>query len=204
MLSRLGCNIIDMGVIPDDPVLLRAAFENACLSADAVITSGGVSVGMADYTKPMMAEMGDVAFWGINMRPGRPMAFGKINAGAGSARKSAYLFGLPGNPVAVMISFYFFVRDALLHMAGASPAPLPLVGVRSATAIRKRPGRTEYQRGILSTAADGNLEVRITGSQGSGILRSMTEANCILVLRDAQADVAAGDLVQVVLFDGLL
>ncbi|WP_394779287.1 gephyrin-like molybdotransferase Glp [Undibacterium sp.] len=204
MLSRLGCDIIDMGVVRDDPVLLQAAFNSACLAADAVITSGGVSVGMADYTKPMMAEMGDVAFWGINMRPGRPMAFGRIAAGDGSAKKSAYLFGLPGNPVAVMVSFYFFVREALLHMAGATQAPLPLVGARSVNAIRKRPGRTEYQRGILSSAADGSLEVHITGSQGSGILRSMTEANCILVLDDVQADVAAGDQVRVVLFDGLL
>lgn len=200
MLRRLGCNIIDMGVVADDPAALEAAFRSACENADAIITSGGVSVGAADYTKQMMAQLGDVTFWKIGMRPGRPMAFGKIH----SAGHSAYLFGLPGNPVAVMVTFYFFAREALLHMMGAQVPPLPLFAVRSRDAIRKKPGRTEYQRGILSVAADGSREVRITGAQGSGILRSMSEANCMVVLGHEQGTVQAGDMVEVLPFEGLL
>jgi molybdopterin molybdotransferase len=200
MLTRLGCDIIDMGVVKDDPQLLEAAFRSACENADAIITSGGVSVGEADYTKQIMAQLGDVMFWKIGMRPGRPMAFGKIS----SSGKSAYLFGLPGNPVAVMVTFYFFAREALLHMMGANSAPLPLLSATSASAIRKKPGRTEYQRGILSLDADGNRQVRITGSQGSGILRSMSEANCMVVLHHDQGSVAAGDPVDVLLFEGLI
>ncbi|MBC3886192.1 molybdopterin molybdotransferase MoeA [Undibacterium griseum] len=200
MLQRLGCDIIDMGVIKDDPAELEAAFRSACENADAIITSGGVSVGAADYTKQIMATLGDVAFWTIGMRPGRPMAFGKIHSGG----KSAYLFGLPGNPVAVMVTFYFFARQALLYMMGADAAPLPLLPAISKTAIRKRPGRTEYQRGILSINQDGQAEVVVTGSQGSGILRSMSEANCMIVLHHEQNQVLAGDQVSVLLFEGLI
>ena len=200
MLKRLGCDIIDMGVVKDDPSALEAAFRSACENADAIITSGGVSVGAADYTKQMMAQLGDVTFWKIGMRPGRPMAFGKIQ----SAGHSAYLFGLPGNPVAVMVTFYFFAREALLHMMGAQVPPLPLLAARSPAAIRKKPGRTEYQRGILSVAPDGSREVRITGAQGSGILRSMSEANCMVVLGHDQGNVQAGELVDVLLFEGLV
>ncbi len=199
MLTRLGCELIDMGVVKDDPASLEAALRSACANADAIITSGGVSVGAADYTKQIMAQMGDVTFWKIGMRPGRPMAFGTIT----SKGKTAYLFGLPGNPVAVMVTFYFFARDALLRMMGASSAPLPLLRAASQTDIRKKPGRTEYQRGILCTDAQGNPVVRITGSQGSGVLRSMSEANCMVVLRHEQGNVHAGDLVDVVVFDGL-
>jgi molybdopterin molybdotransferase len=200
MLTRLGCDIIDMGVVKDDPAALEAAFRSACENADAIITSGGVSVGEADYTKQIMAQLGDVTFWKIGMRPGRPMAFGKISSNG----KSAYLFGLPGNPVAVMVTFYFFARDALLHMMGASNAGLPLMRVTSQSPIRKKPGRTEYQRGILSRGADGSHEVRLTGSQGSGILRSMSEANCMVVLHHEQGSVQAGDPVDVLLFEGLV
>ena len=200
MLQRLGCDMIDMGVIKDEPDTLKEAFLSACENADAIITSGGVSVGAADYTKQIMAELGDVGFWTIGMRPGRPMAFGKIH----SKGKSAYLFGLPGNPVAVMVTFYFFVRNALLHMMGAESLALPLVRATSTAAIRKRAGRTEYQRGILSVGSNGNLDVAITGSQGSGILRSMSEANCMVVLHHDQENVAAGDAVDVLLFEGLI
>jgi molybdopterin molybdotransferase len=200
MLTRLGCDIIDMGVIRDDPIAMEAAFRSACEHADAVITSGGVSVGAADYTKQTMTKLGDMLFWKIGMRPGRPMAFGRI----ASHDRGAYLFGLPGNPVAVMVSFYFFVRDALLRMSGADASPLPRLQATSLSAIRKKPGRTEYQRGILAPDSDGVWKVKLTGAQGSGILRSMSDANCIIVLDDAQGDVAAGDLVQVVLFDGLI
>ncbi|MET3117801.1 molybdopterin molybdotransferase [Undibacterium sp. GrIS 1.8] len=215
MLTRLGCEIIDMGVIKDDPISLEAAFRSAGENADAIITSGGVSVGAADYTKQMMEKLGDVAFWSIAMRPGRPMAFGKIQSNKSDQAngKGAYLFGLPGNPVAVMVSFYFFVRDALLHMMGAGAAEststtsstsLPLVPAISSVALRKRAGRTEYQRGIVSVATNGQLQVSITGSQGSGILRSMSEANCMVVLHHDQADIAAGEKVDILLFEGLI
>ena len=200
MLTRLGCDIIDIGVVADDPATLETAFITAAENADAIITSGGVSVGDADHTRQMMAKLGEVAFWKIGMRPGRPLAFGTIN----SSGKPAVFFGLPGNPVAVMVSFYFFARDALHHLMGAQPAPLPLMQVSSASAIRKKPGRTEYQRGILSRQTSGEWSVRPTGAQGSGILRSMAEANCMIVLAHDQSDIAIGDQVDVILFDGLI
>jgi len=200
MLARLGVELIDMGVVRDDPKALEAAFSSAAQNADAVITSGGVSVGEADHTKMVMAQLGDVLFWRIAMRPGRPMAIGRIE----SAGHSAILFGLPGNPVAVMVTFYALVRDALLAMSGATALPLPMLRAASIDAMRKKPGRTEYQRGIVTRAADGGWQVRITGSQGSGILRSMSEANGLVVLGHAQGDVAAGELVDVLPFDGLI
>jgi molybdopterin molybdotransferase len=199
MLTRLGCDIVDMGIVKDDPQALEDALRNACENVDAIVTSGGVSVGAADYTRDIMARLGDVTFWKIGMRPGRPLAFGKVNSNG----HSAFLFGLPGNPVAVMVSFYFFARAALLYMMGAD-APLPLPRVKSAGAIRKKSGRTEYQRGILSQGPNGEQQVSITGSQGSGILRSMSEANCMVVLHDEQGNVAAGDMVDVLMFEGLV
>ncbi|WP_308936696.1 molybdopterin molybdotransferase MoeA [Duganella radicis] len=198
MLTRLGCEVIDMGVIKDDPQALQAALRAAAQQADAIITSGGVSEGAADYTRDIMALLGDVAFWKLAMRPGRPLAFGKVQA----EQDSAWLFGLPGNPVAVMVSFYMFARPALLRMMGTQ-CQQQTTQARAAEAIRKRPGRTEYQRGILSTGNDGTPQVRLTGAQGSGILRSMSEANCIVVLHHDQANVAAGQMVDVMLFDGL-
>lgn len=200
MLHRLGVDVIDMGVVRDDPQALREAFTTAAACADAVITSGGVSVGEADYTKRIMSELGEVLFWRIAMRPGRPMAIGRI----GDAGRQALLFGLPGNPVAVMVTFYAFVREALIAMSGASVEPLPFLRAASAGALRKKPGRTEYQRGIVSQRDDGTWEVRITGSQGSGILRSMSQANGLVVLHHQQGYVAAGDLVDVLPFDGLI
>ncbi len=198
MLQRLGCDVIDMGVVRDDPQALEAALRAAARDADAIITSGGVSEGAADYTRDIMALLGDVAFWKLAMRPGRPLAFGKVQ----TKQDSAWLFGLPGNPVAVMVSFYMFARPALLRMMGAN-SKLQTMQARATESIRKRPGRTEYQRGIVRTGADGAPQVRLTGAQGSGILSSMTEANCIVVLHHAQANVAAGQMVEVLLFDGL-
>lgn len=196
MLSRLGVEIIDMGVVPDDPQSLEDAMRIAGESADAVISSGGVSVGEADFTREVMAKLGDVAFWTIGMRPGRPMAFGRIG-------KACY-FGLPGNPVAVMVTFYFFAREALMRMMGATTIRLPYVRARSMSGIRKKPGRTEYQRGILEVGTDGSMQVRLTGGQGSGVLRSMSEANCIVVLHHDQDSVAAGEPVDCLAFDGLV
>lgn len=201
MLQRLGiAEVLDLGVVRDDPAALEAAFRAAARDADAVVTSGGASVGEADHTKQIMSQLGDVLFWRIAMRPGRPMAIGRIE----SDGHSAIAFGLPGNPVAVMVTFYALVRDALLAMSGASPEPLLPLRAASLEAIRKKPGRTEYQRGAVTRAADGSLQVRVTGSQGSGILRSMSEANGLVVLGHAQSNVAAGDAVDVLMFDGLV
>ncbi len=196
MLTRLGVEIDDLGVVRDDPALLEAAFRRAAQHADVVITTGGVSVGEADFVKPLTAKLGEVLFWKIAMRPGRPMAFGRIG--------DAMLFGLPGNPVAVMVTFYEFVRDALLCLSGRTDdCALPLLGAIAADPIRKVPGRTEYQRGIVHCDA-GIWKVRITGQQGSGVLRSMSEANCFVVLEHARGRVEAGEFVQVQLFDGLI
>ena len=200
MLQRLGVDMLDMGVVRDDLAALEATFRRAAESADAVITSGGVSVGEADHTKRVMAALGDVLFWRIAMRPGRPMAIGQIR----SSGHNAILFGLPGNPVAVMVTFYAFVRNALLAMSGATPQTLPMLRAASDKAIRKKPGRTEYQRGVVSRGDDGSWRVAITGSQGSGILRSMSEANGLVVLHHEQGSVAAGELVDVLPFDGLV
>ena len=202
MLQRLGVDGLDLGVVRDDPAALEATFRAAAASADAVITSGGVSVGEADHTKAVMAALGEVLFWRIAMRPGRPMAIGRIAQGDGPG---AILFGLPGNPVAVMVTFYALVRDALLAMGGATPQPLPLLRATSVEGIRKKAGRTEYQRGVVARAnGRGDWQVRITGSQGSGILRSMSEANGLVVLHHDQGNVAPGEMVDVLPFDGLI
>jgi molybdopterin molybdotransferase len=194
MLARLGVEITDMGVVRDDPVLLEKAFREASQKADVVITTGGVSVGEADFVKQLMARLGEVLFWKIAMRPGRPMAFGKIG--------DAFLFGLPGNPVAVMVTFYEFVRDALIFLSGRDDDPLPLLKSVSAENLRKVPGRTEYQRGVVFQDG-GDWKVKTTGQQGSGVLRSMSEANCFIVLEHERGAVKAGEPVSVQLFEGL-
>ena len=196
LLTRLGCEVIDMGVVRDEPALLEAAFASAARQADAIITSGGVSVGEADYTRAMMKKLGDVAFWRIAMRPGRPMAVGSIG--------NAVLFGLPGNPVAVMVTFLAFVRPALLKMMGANLVAPPLLKARSEEAMRKKPGRTEYQRGVVTGSKDGGLVVRTTGNQGSGVLSSMVQANGLIVLHHGQGNVAVGDAVDVLMFAGAI
>ena len=196
LLTRLGCEVIDMGVVRDEPALLEAAFASAARQADAIITSGGVSVGEADYTRAMMKKLGDVAFWRIAMRPGRPMAVGRIG--------NAVLFGLPGNPVAVMVTFLAFVRPALLKMMGANLVAPPLLKARSEEAMRKKPGRTEYQRGVVTGSKDGGLVVRTTGNQGSGVLSSMVQANGLIVLHHAHGNVAMGDEVDVMMFEGVV
>ena len=208
MLSRLGVEVVDLGVVRDEPQALEAAFLDAANRADAIITSGGVSVGEADYTKAMMrklaGESGGVAFWRIAMRPGRPMAVGRIAAPAGAGGRYAVLFGLPGNPVAVMVTFLAFVRPALLQMMGARATATPLLRARSTEAIRKKPGRTEYQRGTVTSGGQGVLQVATTGNQGSGVLSSMVQANGLIVLHHDQGNVAPGDEVDVMMFDGAL
>ncbi len=196
LLTRMGCEVIDMGVVRDEPALLEAAFAKAAREADAIITSGGVSVGEADFTKAMMKKLGDVAFWKIAMRPGRPMAVGRIG--------KSVLFGLPGNPVAVMVTFLAFVRPALLRMMGSTAQPEPLLRAKSLEPLRKKAGRTEYQRGFVSSATDGTLQVRTTGNQGSGVLSSMVQGNGLIVLHHAQGNVAVGEEVDVMMFDGAI
>ena len=200
MLTRLGCEAIDLGVVRDEPAALEAAFRQAAAQADVILTSGGVSVGEADFIRGMMGKLGEVAFWKIAMRPGRPMAFGRI----GSDKNPAWLFGLPGNPVAVMVTFYGIVREALQKLMGVSPVePLPQFRVPCVTALKKRPGRSEFQRGILFRE-NGEWKVRATGTQGSGVLRSMSEANCIIVVEHERGNVESGEHVDVQPFEGLV
>ena len=197
MLTRLGVEIIDMGSIRDDPAAIERAFDDAAHAADVVITSGGVSVGEADFVKQILDRLGEVLFWKIAMKPGRPLAYGKV--------ADAHFFGLPGNPVSAMVTFYQFVREALLVLMGVTnAAPLPVLQAICTTAIKKAPGRTEFQRGILSSDADGKWTVRVTGNQGSGILSSMSQANCFIVLPDAQGNTAASALVDVQILEGLI
>ena len=195
MLTRLGCEVIDMGVVRDDPSILEKAFKDASEIADVVITSGGVSVGEADFVKQLMDKLGEVVFWKIAMKPGRPLAYGKIG--------KAHFFGLPGNPVSVMVTFYQFVRDAMLTLQGVAPLPLqPLLKAVCTSAIKKAPGRTEFQRGVLYLE-DGIFKVRVTGEQGSGILKSMSDANCFIMLHDDVGNVAAGATVEVQVLEGV-
>jgi molybdopterin molybdotransferase len=197
MLSRLGCESIDMGVVPDVPDALERAFREAAECADVVITSGGVSVGEADYVKQLLERMGEVVFWKIAMKPGRPLAYGRIGG--------AHFFGLPGNPVSVMVTFYQFVREALLTLQGRTNVePVPTFKAALGAPIRKAPGRTEFQRGILARAADGSWTVRTTGDQGSGILSSMSQANCFIVLPTEAGNLDAGSPVDVQPLEGLI
>ena len=225
LLTRLGVQVMDMGVVRDDPAQLEAALRRAAQEADAIITSGGVSTGEADHMRSLLERLGDMAFWRIAMRPGRPMAAGRIHGTKIQAKSTsnacpssadsyqndisstphgAVLFGLPGNPVAVMVAFLVFVRPALLRMMGCTRSAPPLLRAASTQVIRKKPGRTEYQRAIVHTSADGQLQVRTTGNQGSGVLSSMVQANGLLVLHHAQGDVAEGEIVDVMVFDGVV
>jgi len=199
MLERLGCEVIDMGVVRDDPASLEKALLAAAGCSDVIITSGGVSVGEADFIRSLMSRLGEVAFWKIAMKPGRPMAFGKI----GNADSSAWLFGLPGNPVAVMVTFYQFVRPALLKLMGSCSTGLPTFNVPCLKPLKKTPGRTEFQRGLL-LLNNGAWSVQPTGAQGSGILSSMSDANCLIVLEQERGNVAAGETVSVQAMDGLV
>ncbi|MGB1310556.1 MAG: gephyrin-like molybdotransferase Glp [Leucothrix sp.] len=193
MLSKLDVEICDLGVIADRPEAVTQAFEQAANMADVVITSGGVSVGEADYIKPTLRKMGNINFWKIAMKPGRPLTYGQLD--------KAHFFGLPGNPVAVMVTFLQFVKPALQQLAGETPKPAVRVKAVCQNMIRKRPGRTEYQRGIYTQDAKGNMSVELTGRQGSGILTSMSEANCLIVLNDEQGAVKQGDSVLIELLD---
>ena len=196
MLKRLDVEILDMGVIPDQKQALREAFQLASEQADVVITSGGVSVGDADYVKDILAELGQVDFWKISMKPGRPLAFGVVN--------DTLFFGLPGNPVSVMVTFYQFARPALQQLAGEACQTRQLMQVPCISTIQKRLGRFEFQRGILFENEQGKIQVKTTGEQGSGILRSMSVANCFILLDEACDGVEADSIVTVQPFSGII
>jgi len=197
MLKRMGVEVIDMGAIPDNPELLEHTLLAAAKLADVVISSGGVSVGEADYMKMLLEKHGQVVFWKIAMKPGRPLAYGKIN--------TAHYFGLPGNPVAVMVTFYQLVREAILVLMGQpQPAQLPLFSVECTENIRKMTGRTEFQRGLLFADTDGVWKVKPTGAQGSAILSSMSRANCFIVLDETVGNLSAGTKVQVQVLNGIV
>ena len=189
LLAETGAEILDLGLVPDEPEELRTKLAGAARTSDAIITSGGVSVGEADHIKPVLAELGHAEFWKLAIKPGRPLTFGRVG--------STLFFGLPGNPVAVMVTFLQFVRPALQRLAGVNPAPLARLSAICETGLRKRPGRREFQRGIATIGADGRLRVELTGRQGSGILTSMSRANCLIVLSEGRQNVAAGDVVEI-------
>jgi molybdopterin molybdotransferase len=195
MLRSLGVELADMGVVPDRPEALREALALAGRTADLLITSGGVSVGAADHVKDVLSEVGEIGFWKIAMKPGRPLAYGRV----GGAR----FFGLPGNPVAVMVTFHQFVRPGLRKLMGLSPPfTAPSFRVPCRSGLRRRPGRTEFQRGRLSREPDGTLVVDTTGAQGSGILRSMSEADCLIILPEEGGAVEPGTPVEIQLLSG--
>ncbi|MDG3413501.1 bifunctional molybdopterin-guanine dinucleotide biosynthesis adaptor protein MobB/molybdopterin molybdotransferase MoeA [Vibrio parahaemolyticus] len=194
MLEKLGCEILDFGILEDNEQLMIEALENASAQADVVMTSGGVSVGDADYIKLALNKLGQIDFWRINMRPGRPLAFGQIN--------NKPFFGLPGNPVAVMVSFINFVEPALRKMQGEQGWKPLKVNAIATENLRSRQGRTEFSRGIYELDDTGRLTVLTTGKQGSGILRSMSEANCLIEISPAIDTVKAGESVTIIPLQG--
>ncbi|MEH6627303.1 MAG: bifunctional molybdopterin-guanine dinucleotide biosynthesis adaptor protein MobB/molybdopterin molybdotransferase MoeA [Motiliproteus sp.] len=196
LLQQMGIEVLDLGVIRDKPEAIEEAFLLASSQADMVISSGGVSLGEADFVKDTLDKLGQVSFWRMAIKPGRPLAFGHV--------QGALFFGLPGNPVAVMITFLQFVKPALRKLAGESQLLASAFQVRCAQRLKKKPGRTEYIRAICSTNSDGELLVVTTGQQGSGILTSMSRANCLIVLEQERGTVETGDSVWVQPFDGLL
>ena len=197
MLNKLGCEVIDIGLVRDDPAALRRAFEEADRQADVVISTGGVSVGEADYTKAILEELGAITFWKLAIKPGKPFAFGRL--------KNSWFCGLPGNPVSAAVTFYQLVQPLLAKLTGQRAAALPpRQRVRAAERIKKSPGRLDFQRGIYASAADGTLEVRSTGNQGSHVFSSFALANCFIVLERERGTVEAGEWVEIEPFNELL
>jgi molybdopterin molybdotransferase len=193
MLSALGVEQIDLGVVKDDPDAIAATIEDAASRADLVITTAGASVGDADYIKDVLTRLGQVSFWKVAVKPGRPMSFGRLG--------NSLFFGLPGNPVSVMVTFQVFLKPAIRQLAGEQfHVPMKL-RMKTVTDLRKRPGRMEYQRGVMSLSESGESMVQSTGEQGSGILSSMTQANCFIILPDESEGAKAGEWVEVQPFD---
>ena len=196
MLTRLNVEISDLGNVPDEPSLLEKTLLQAAQNNDVVITSGGVSVGEADHMKALLAKHGQVLFWKINMKPGRPLAYGKVS--------DSHYFGLPGNPVSAMVTFYQFVQPALSALSGAACRAMPLFKVKCTQTIKKNTGRTEFQRGSLSQSDTGEWTVAPLPNQGSGVLSSMSAANCFIVLDETIGNCEAGALVNVQLLEGMI
>jgi molybdopterin molybdotransferase len=197
LLKRLDVEMFDLGIIPDDKKVIEDTLKKASNIADIVITTGGVSVGEADYMKDILKKIGEILFWKISMKPGRPLAFGKIG--------KCHYFGLPGNPVSTMVTFYQFVREAILTLSGQTPIPkIPLIKAKLLGPIKKIPGRTEFQRGIYEQDNQGIFKVSPIKDQGSGILRSMSEANCFILLHEDTAHLEKDTWVDIQLFDSLI
>ncbi|MEH2920253.1 molybdopterin molybdotransferase MoeA [Samsonia erythrinae] len=197
MLEKFGCDVHDLGIVRDDPAALRAAFQKADQLADLVISSGGVSVGEADYTKQILDELGDIHFWKLAIKPGKPFAFGKL--------QHSGFCGLPGNPVSAALTFYQLVQPLLARLSGYTQwRQPPRIRVKTVSALKKTPGRTDFQRGIFSRNAQGELEVRTTGHQGSHVFSSFSLGNCFIVLEQARGNVAAGEWVEIEPFNALL
>ena len=196
MLTRLGVELLDMGVIRDEPKAIEQALVSAAADNDVIITSGGVSVGEADYIAEMIRQLGEIHFWKIAMKPGKPLTFGSI--------QKAIFFGLPGNPVSAMATFYQFVQPGLQRLMGEHQSPALRLTVPCRSTLKKRPGRTEFQRGILEPDPQGQLWVRSTGKQGSGILSSMSQANCFIILFPECTHIEVGQPVIVEPFAGLV
>jgi len=211
MLKRLGCEVLNLGIIKDDPVALKEAFKQACEKCDAIITSGGVSVGEADYTKEILDELGSINFWKLAIKPGKPFAFGSIQNDnvspappqKGSNRKAnpaTVFFGLPGNPVSATVTFHQLALPCLQIMSGETTYDPLTLTLPANTGFKKRPERTDFQRGKL-TLRNGNSELNTTGNQSSGMLTSMSQSNCYVVLDSDQGDVSAGEPVTVIPYD---
>lgn len=196
VLQNFNVNIIDHGIIPDDLDALRATFHQANEQADVVITSGGVSVGEADYTKTVLDELGEIGFWKLAIKPGKPFAFGKL--------KNSVFFGLPGNPVSALVTLVQLAIPTMQAMAGETPTPATRFNAISQTAFRKSPGRTDFQRGIYHVNEHGQIEVASTGSQGSGVFSSMSVSNCFIILEQERGAVAAGETVTIEPYGHLL
>ena len=190
LLNELGAEIRELGILPDDPERIRSSLRESAHSADVVLSSGGVSMGDADHVTNVLTELGQISFWRIAIKPGRPLAFGTLGP-------KTLFFGLPGNPVAAMVTFIRFVRPALRRISGQAPVPTLTFEVPCLDSLRKAPGRTEFQRGILRRDESGRLCVGVTGRQGSGILRSMSQADCLIVLGHDRGPVSAGEMVTV-------
>lgn len=195
LLEKLHCEVIDLGVIPDEKAKIEAAFKQANEQADLVISSGGVSVGEADYTKEILAKLGDIGFWKIAIKPGKPFAFGSLS--------DSYFFGLPGNPVSAAVTLHKLGVPGIHQLQGKTATESPRLSAVCKTALKKQPGRMDFQRGVYSVLSDGSIEVVSTGAQGSGILSSIAHANCYIVLSQEQGSVAAGESVLIEPFDGL-
>ena len=196
MLKKLNVECIDLGVIPDNKIIIKNTLLNAAKQADVIVTSGGVSVGQADYMKEVLKDIGQVLFWKLSIKPGRPIAFGKI--------KKSNFFGLPGNPVSAMVTFYQIVQNAIkICMGLKNDGPIPLLKVECVESIFKKPGRTEFQRGVLFQS-NGLWKVKTSGQQGSGILSSMSKANCFIVISADKGAIKAGEIVDIQLMDSFI